>query len=193
MHIKKIKLYYFIKKFDPNHLSDLNKNIIVIYRNYTNKNKIKTIIKIKKFCKKDNRKFIISNNFKLALKLNLDGIYIPSFNKNLNYNNYKVKKKFIIIGSAHNISEIRIKEWQNVDEIFISPIFKVKNSRYLGINKLKLLSKYTSKKIIALGGINKKNIMRLKQANISGIAGIDLFQKKTPWKQGVFNILKILS
>ncbi len=161
-------------------MSKLKKNIILIYRNYTNKNKIKTIIKIKKFCKKDNRKFIISNNFKLALKLNLDGIYIPSFNKNLNYNNYKVKKKFIIIGSAHNISEIRIKELQNVDEIFISPIFKVKNSRYLGINKLKLLSKYTSKKIIALGGINKKNIMRLKQANISGIAGIDLFQKKTP-------------
>ena len=112
--------------------------------------------------------------------MNLDGIYIPSFNKNLNYNNYKIKKKFIIIGSAHNISEIRIKELQNVDEIFLSPIFKEKNGRYLGINKLKILSKYTSKKIIALGGINKKNIMRLKQANISGIAGIDLFQKKTP-------------
>ena len=193
MHIKKIKLYYFIKKFDPNHLSDLNKNIIVIYRNYTNKNKIKTIIKIKKFCKKTNRKFIISNNFKLALKLGLDGVYIPSFNNNLRYNNYKTKKKFLIIGSAHNISEIRTKELQNVKEIFLSPIFKLKNGRYLGINKLKILSKYTSKKIIALGGINKKNIMKLKQTNISGIAGISLFKKKPPVKQGVFNILKILS
>ena len=65
------------------------------------------------------------------------------------------KKKFKIIGSAHNIKEIRIKENQNVKKIFLSSLFK-KNKNYLGINKFKLISNLTKKKVVALGGISKK-------------------------------------
>ena len=36
----------------------------------------------------------------------------------------KKKKKFIIIGSAHNLKQIRIKEMQGVQIIFFSPLFK---------------------------------------------------------------------
>ena len=41
-------------------------------RNFTNQ----------KICKLQKRKFYLANNLKLAKKLNLDGVYIPSFNKN---------------------------------------------------------------------------------------------------------------
>ena len=44
------------------------------------------------------------------MKLNLDGVYLPSFNKNLNITQISVKTKFNIIGSAHSVDEIRIKE-----------------------------------------------------------------------------------
>ena len=83
-------------------------------------------------------------------------------------------KEFSIIGSAHNIKEIRTKENQNVSKIFISSLFKNKN--YLGINKFKLISKLTSKKIVALGGINKNNIIKLKVLNTSEFAGISYFE-----------------
>ena len=95
----------------------------------------------------------------MQLKLNLDGAYIPSFNKSTKHLAYSFKKKFKIIGSAHNLKEIRIKEKQKVDKIFLSSLFK-KNKNYLGINKFKLLSKLTKKKIVALGGISKKNIKK---------------------------------
>ena len=72
---------------------------------------------------------------------------------------YSFKKNFKIIGSAHNLKEIRIKEKQNVEKIFLSSLFK-KNKNYLGINKFKLLSKLNKKKIVALGGISKKNIKK---------------------------------
>ena len=68
---------------------------------------------------------------------------------------YSFKKNFIIIGSAHNLREIRIKERQKVQKIFLSSLFK-KNKNYLGINRLKLLSKLTKKKIVVLGGLQKK-------------------------------------
>ena len=133
------------------------------------------ILKIKNYCKKRKIKFYLSNNIKLAINLNLDGAYIPSFNKDYDHLSFSYKKSFKLIGSAHNLKEIRNKELQKVEKIFLSSLFK-KNKNYLGINKFKLLSKLTKKKCIALGGISSKNINRLKLSNSVGFAGISFFE-----------------
>ena len=172
--------YYFINKFDTNNIVRQDKQTIIIYRNYSSKrvNKL-LILKIKNFCKKKRIKFFLSNNIKLAIKLNLDGAYIPAFNKNTNHLSYSYRKNFVIIGSAHNNKEIKTKESQNVSRIFLSSVFK-NNKNYLGINKFKLLSKLTNKKIIALGGISSKNLKKLKLVNCFGFSGISFFEKKGP-------------
>ena len=84
----------------------------------------------------------------------------------------------MLLGSAHNNKEIQIKEKQGVKIIFLSSIFK-KNKNYLGVNRFKLLSKLTNKKVIALGGITNSNLKKLKLLNCFGFAGISFFQKKT--------------
>ena len=55
------------------------------------------ILRIKNYCLKKGIKIMLSNNVKLAIKLNLDGAYIPSFNKNFSHLNYSLNKKFIIV------------------------------------------------------------------------------------------------
>ena len=171
-----IKKYYFINKFDTNNIDKQDKQTIIIYRNYLAKTIDETLIlKIKRYCEKKTIKFYLSNNIKLALKLNLDGAYIPSFNKNYKHLAYSFKKNFEIIGSAHNLKEIRVKERQQVNKIFLSSLFK-KNKNFLGINKFKLLSKLTSKKVVALGGINEKNKKKLTLINESDFAGISYFE-----------------
>ena len=171
-----IKKYYFINKFDTNNIDKQDKQTAIIYRNYLTKTPDQTLIlKIKKYCKKKSMKFYLSNNIKLAIKLNLDGAYIPSFDKSLKHLAYSYKKNFIIIGSAHNLKEIRTKEIQNVRKIFLSSLFK-KNKNFLGINKFKLLSKYTKKKIVVLGGISKENIKKLSLLKNSQFAGISYFE-----------------
>ena len=171
-----INKYYFISNFDTNIINKIDRSVSIIYRNYNLKKiDIKLILKIKNYCKIRKIKFYISNNIKLAIKLDLDGAYIPSFNKSTKHLAFSYKKKFNLIGSAHNIKEIKIKEIQNVSKIFISSIFK-KNKNYLGINKFKLLSKLTKKKIVALGGISKINLNKLKLLNISEFAGISYFE-----------------
>ena len=82
------------------------------------------------------------------------------------------------MGSAHSNKEIKLKEKQGANIIFLSSIFK-ENKNYLGINKFKLLSNLTNKKVIALGGISKKNLKKLKLIDSFGFAGISYFQKKT--------------
>ena len=165
--------YYFISKFDTNNIDKQDKQTTIIYRNYSKKKLDQTlIINIKNYCKKKSIRFYLANNIKLAIKLNLDGVYIPAFNKNLKHLAYSYKKKFKIIGSAHNFKEIRVKENQKVEAIFISSIFK-KNKNFLGINKFRLLTKFTKKRIVALGGIsksNKKKLFLLKQFDFAGIS-----------------------
>ena len=168
--------YYFIKDFDTKNIDKQIKQTVLIYRNYsTKKINESLILRIKNYCKKNKKKFYLSNNIKLAIKLNLDGVYIPSFYKSTNYLSYSFKKDFQIIGSAHNLKEIKTKELQNVNKIFISSLFK-KNKNFLGINKFKLLSKLTKTKVVALGGISKKNIKLLRLTNCSGFAGISYFK-----------------
>ena len=136
---------------------------------------LKEIINIKNYCKKKKLKFYLGNNFKVALKLDLDGVYLPSFNNDFKHLNFDLKKSFKILGSAHNIKEIRIKEKQRVELIFLSSIFK-KNKNYLGIYKFKLLQNITSRKIISLGGISQLNEKKINLINCYGIAGISYFE-----------------
>ena len=130
----------------------------------------------------------MSNNVKLAIKLKLDGVYLPSFNKSFNHLAYNFKKKFIILGSAHSLKELNIKKLQAVKFFFVSSLFK-KNKNYLGIYKFKFFENFTKKKLIALGGINEKNIKKLSLLDIRGYAGISFFKKKAPLKKGPSNIL----
>ena len=109
------------------------------------------------------------------MKLNLDGAYIPSFNKDKKHLSFSYKKNFLIIGSAHNNKEIKIKESQRVKVLLLSSLFK-KNKNYLGFNKFKLLSQLSNKKIIALGGISSKNLKKLRMLNCFGFAGISYFE-----------------
>ena len=175
MHFKLLNKYYFINTFDTNNFKKQDRTTIIIYRNYTSPKKdIYKILKLKKFFKKKGNKFLLANDFKLALKLKLDGVYIPSFNKNFNHLAYSTFPNFTVVGSAHNLKEIRIKELQKAKAIFISSLFK-KNNNYLGLNKFKILNNYTKKEVVALGGISKKNIKKIKLLKISGIAGISYF------------------
>ena len=171
-----MKKYYFINKFETNNIDKQDKQTVIIYRNYSSKvTNEELILKIKEYCKKRGIKFYLSNNIKLAIKLDLDGAYIPSFNKQIKHLSYSLKKNFDIIGSAHNLKEIRIKEHQNVKKIFLSSLFK-KNKNFLGINKFKLLSKLTIKNIVVLGGISNKNKKKLSLLNQSEFAGISYFE-----------------
>lgn len=177
--------YYFIKKFNQSHIDKQDKQTIIIFRNYDQKIDENLVKKIKNYCKKKGNKFLISNHIKLAIKLNLDGVYIPSFNTSKNHLSYTYKKNFIILGSAHNIYQIRTKELQNVGTIFLSSIFK-RNKNYLGINKFKLLSRLMNEEFVALGGISELNLKKLNLLKCSGFAGISYFEQKKGPIEGPF-------
>ena len=181
-----LEKYFFINSFEPDLIKCQDKNTTIIYRNYGKIDNVKEIIKLKEFCKKNYLKLILANNIKLAIKLKINGVYLPSFNQKYSHLSYSFKKDFVLLGSAHNIKEINIKNKQKVKRIFLSSIFK-KNENYLGLNKFKNYINNSENKFVALGGITKRNINKIKLTSAVGFAGISFFKKKAP-KKGPLNI-----
>ena len=177
MHTFFLKKYFFVSNLDVNLIKCQDKNTSIIYRNYNKKNNLREILELKKICKKYKIELILANDVKLAIKLKLNGAYLPSFNKNFNHLSYSVKKDFNLLGSAHNIKEIKIKEKQKVSKIFLSSIFK-KNKNYLGFNKFQIYIKKFNRNFVALGGIDNSNIKKLKLLGVKEFSGINYFLKK---------------
>jgi len=175
-----IKYFYFIDEFNKNEIEKLSAKISLIYRNYGRQTDSIELKKLVLYCKNKRRKVYISNNLKAAIKYDFNGLYIPSFNRNLGFRNI-IKENFEIIGSAHNIMELRVKEKQGCSSIFISPIFKNdKKKKYLNVIKANLLRNLTNNKIVLLGGINFKTLRRTKICAPSGIAAISWIKKNGP-------------
>ena len=172
------KIYLFIEDFIPSQLDYLNKDISIIFRNYEKTICDNKISALKAYCRSHKRKLYLANDIKRAIKHRLSGVYIPSFNKNVNLNGFSLPNNFIILGSAHNLLEIKIKEAQGCSLIFLAPTFKVnKKTNYLGVNKFNLLTLNHNSKFIALGGINEFTIKRVGLLRCVGFSGISWIKK----------------
>ena len=178
MHKKIPKSFIFIDYYNSQIFRSNNKKLGIVYRNYNDENSENDLKKIAKACKKNGNQFYISNNLKLVIKFNADGLYIPSFNRTGKYYNLE-KKNIKVIGSAHNQKEIKEKVLQNCCAIFLSPIFYIdKNKNFLGLYKFNYISLDNKTPLYALGGISEKNISKLKLLKAKGFGAISLFKKK---------------
>ena len=186
MHKSLPNFFIFLDQYNSQIFKKKNTNIGIIYRNYNDRRRENELVKIAKACKKSRFQLFVSNDTKLALKFKADGIYIPSFNKTKKFSNLE-KKNMIILGSAHNQKEIQTKKLQNCTAVFLSPTFYVKKSKkFLDLYKFNYLSHINNINILALGGITKKNIRKLKLLHTSGFGGIQMFKKKPAFKRPVF-------
>tara|TARA_B100000029_G_scaffold364270_1_gene357449 strand:- start:11351 stop:11929 length:579 start_codon:yes stop_codon:yes gene_type:complete len=186
MHKILPSIFIFLDHYNSQIFKKKNTNIGIIYRNYNDRKRENELIKIAKACKKSRFKLFVSNDSKLALKYKADGIYVPSFNKTKKFSNLE-KRNTMILGSAHNQQEIQIKTLQNCEAIFLSPAFYIKkSSKFLDLHRFNYLSRTNKINIMALGGISKKNIRKLKLLHANGFGGIQIFKKKPAYKRPVF-------
>ena len=101
-------------------------------------------------------------------------MYISAYNKKI-YHNINV------IGSAHNFREIYQKIKQKCKIVILSRLFEVdkKNKkRFLDIVKFNLISQNYKIKILPLGGIKEKNLLKLNLIKSDGFALMSEIKKK---------------
>ena len=167
-----------IKDIDLSNIKNLNK-FIIIYRNKKKKENINNLLKFRRFCRIKKIDFYVSNDVKLASILKADGLYISAYNKNLNL--VKINfNRLKIIGSAHNIKEINIKNLQGCSQIIFSRLFQT-SYKYkkgsLGVIKFNLFKLLRKESLIPLGGINLSNLNKLKLVQSDGFAMMSEIKK----------------
>ena len=78
----------------------------------------------------------------------------------------------------NNVAEKKVKEKQNCEEIFLSPIFKTeKYKNYLDTIKFNILANKTKRNVIALGGVNLNNLKKIYSTRSIGVASISWIKK----------------
>ena len=168
-----------IKDFELKNIKKNNKFIIIYRRNNKQIENIEDLKRFRKKCLLKGFKFFVANNIQLTILLKADGLYISAYNKSYRCLFLK-RSKYLIIGSAHNTSEIQYKIKQGCKYILLSRLFKVNydsDDSFLGIIKFNNFVK-VSKKIIPLGGINSSNLNTLKNIISEGFALMTEIKKK---------------
>jgi len=179
LHLKHYVFIDTINEVIKKNIAKIKDANIIVNINHNDKQDIKTELDIIIFAKKNKIPFLIKNSFKKAIQFKAIGVFIDSSNKKvmrpLNY-----KKKFLIMGSAHNQFEYYNKLKQNCKVISLSPIFnnnKYSKNKILGIVKFNLITKNWKTQICALGGINEKTFKKIRITNANSIAFSSLIKK----------------
>jgi thiamine-phosphate pyrophosphorylase len=172
--------YFFLKNFsleiEKKILKNKIKNIILSHPNDLDYTYIKNV---RQWCKNKKIKFFIVNDYKLALRLKADGVYLTS-NYKLNNNIFYNKIRFLILGSAHNQKDFFFKERQGCKKIFLSPIFKTAKysiNKILGLSKFNLICLNWKIPVVSLGGINLLNLKKIKLTKNKSIGFVKLIEE----------------
>lgn len=157
----------------------LNKISVFQYRRkHLDKLQVKEELElIREICKQENINYILNSSHKLDLHKECFGLHLTS--KDL----YKFKKRPLgkekILGaSCHNKEDMIKAESLGVDYIFLSPVKKTSSHihlKSLGWLKFQKFTKETNLPVLALGGLEKKDLKLALKNGAYGVAGISKF------------------
>lgn len=172
-------IIYFAKKFNLKKKNyDFRNNRIVIDNKETNLSTVQ-LRYISDICKVNKVKLYIRDDFKLAIKIKANGIFLSANNRRCLINSFFNKKNFEVLGSAHNQIDYLFKLAQNCSLITLSPIFfnpKYSKNKILNVIKFNLIAKEWKINIAALGGITLKNIKQIKLTKAKVIGSRNLVE-----------------
>ena len=175
MNIINLEKYIFIDCLNEKIKKEIIKlkKIRLIYSLKINNNQtLEQFLQIVDFSKKNKIPLYYADNYKIAIKYKIEGIFLTSQNKRVLPTS--IKNRLKIIGSAHNQREYFIKKKQACEMVSLSPLFynnKYSVNKILQPLKFNLITNNWKVKICALGGIletNKKKV-QLTKATAIGI------------------------
>ena len=177
------KLVYLISpnKFDNYFYNNLEKvlsygNVKFFQLRLKTKHKsniIPNAIKIKKITKKYKVKFIINDNYKLAVKIKADGCHMGQLDGSIKKAKKKLKNKILGI-TCHNSKKLALEAVKNrADYVAFGSFYKSKLKPYArkaDLSILKWSKKNIKRPIVVIGGITNLNYKKLLDSGAKYIA-----------------------
>lgn len=130
---------------------------------------------VKKITDKYKIPFVINDNVDIAVKVNADGVHIGQSDEEINEARKKLGKDKIIGLSAHTVEEALRAEKNGADYIGVGAVFNTltkTDASHVDYKTLKNICSSVSVPVVAIGGINEDNVLKLKGSGIDGISAI---------------------
>lgn len=117
--------------------------------------------------------FIINDNVDVAMKVDADGVHVGQDDKDAKEVRKIIGKNKILGVSAQTIKQAIKAEKDGADYIGVGAVFPTgtkKDAENLSIEILKKICQSVTIPVVAIGGITKENILKLKGSKIAGVA-----------------------
>ena len=128
---------------------------------------------IHRICEHMNVPLIINDDIKIAAIVNADGVHVGQEDMAVSDARKKLGNKKIIGATAHNVKEALEAERQGADYIGAGAVFgsvTKSDTSPLTYDGLKAICDAVKIPVVAIGGINSSNILRLQGSGIAGTA-----------------------
>lgn len=128
---------------------------------------------LKELCEKYHVPFVVNDNVDIALDIDADGVHVGQSDiKGRDIRSILGPDKILGI-SAGTVEEAVAAEKAGADYIGVGAVFGTstkKDARNLSVEKLREISKAVTIPVVAIGGINKSNLMDLSGSAVDGVA-----------------------
>lgn len=134
---------------------------------------LKEAIEIKKLAKEYDVPFVINDNVDIAVKSDADGVHVGQSDMEAGDVRKKIGKDKILGVSASNLKEARLAEEKGADYLGVGAVFSTStklDADEVSFDTLKEICDNVSIPVVAIGGISKDNILKLKGTNVDGVA-----------------------
>ena len=130
-------------------------------------------IEMKELCEKYGVPFIVNDNVDIAIKCKADGIHVGQ--KDMEAGNVRalVGKGMIIGVSTQNVEQAIAAEKAGADYLGVGAMFSTTtklDAREVTYEMAKKITDAVDIPVVAIGGINKKNMLELKGTGVDGVA-----------------------
>ena len=142
----------------------------------------KEALELQALCKKYKVPFIVNDNVELARKIDADGVHVGQEDMNACEVRKLLGPDKILGVSAQTVEEALLAEKQGADYLGVGAVFPTgskSDAIDVPLETLKAICQAVKIPVVAIGGITKDNICRLKGSGIAGISVISaLFGQK---------------
>jgi thiamine-phosphate pyrophosphorylase len=119
--------------------------------------------------------FVINDNVDIAIASDADGVHLGQADGDITAAREKLGEDKIIGISAHNVEEALAAQKSGADYIGVGAIFPTstkKDAEPLDVDRLRSICDTVTIPVVAIGGITKENILKLKGTGVDGVAVI---------------------
>lgn len=128
---------------------------------------------IKNICDKYKIPLIINDNVFVAKEIDASGVHLGQDDMDIEQARQILGPNKIIGISAHNLTEAKLAKEQGADYLGVGAIYNTStklDANLVSINTLKEICNSVDIPVVAIGGLNKTNIINLKDTGIVGVA-----------------------